>query len=48
MLQLSRQFHEDSYNGIEAFQRENKINVHMHVRNLQEQNVVYVQPKEEL
>jgi hypothetical protein len=48
MLHLSRQFHEDCYNAIEAFQGEKKINVHMHVRDLQEQNGVYVQPKEEL
>jgi hypothetical protein len=48
MLHLSRQFHEDYYNAIEAFQGEKKINVHIHVRDLQEQNGVYVQPRKEL
>jgi hypothetical protein len=48
MLHLSRQFHEDCYNAIEAFKGEKKINVHIHVRDLQEQNRIYVQPRKEL
>jgi hypothetical protein len=48
MLHLLRKFHEDCYNAIEAFQGEKKIRVHMHVRDLQEKNGIYVQPREEL